>query len=62
MGTELAVLQKGYGEKLSCSKDTKNLIMSQCVDEFLRHHPELKGINVTQNMILNHIGNFYLKS
>ena len=56
-----AINEKKYSEKLSCSASTKNLIIEKCVCEFLEHHPELRGIKVTQNMILRQIAEFYLK-
>ncbi len=55
-------VEKRYSEKLTCSKSTKKLITDDCIEEFLKHHPELHGSNVTQNMILTQIANFYLKS
>lgn len=53
--------EKKYTEKLSCSKSTKELILNECIKEFLAHHPEMKGANVTHNMILRQIAEFYLK-
>jgi len=59
--TNEEISEKKYIEKLSCSKSTKKLIMQDCIKEFLRHHPELKGMNITQNIILRNMAEFYLK-
>jgi len=50
MGTE-----KGYQEKLSCSKETKKLIINDCVEIYISYHPNLEGSNITQNHILKQI-------
>ncbi len=55
MGQEI-----GYSERLSCSSETKLLITSNCVDEFIKENPEFKGMNITHNMILSRIANYYL--
>lgn len=52
--------EKGYEETLKCSKETKDLIINNCIEEFLDHHPELKGSHVTHNQILKQIAEFYL--
>ncbi len=52
--------KKLYVEQLNCSKETKELIMNDCVKAFLEENPKLRGIKVTQNLILNRIANFYL--
>ncbi len=57
---EIAINSRLYIDKLSCSKATKKLIMKDCVKEFLKHHPELHGLKITQNMMLTQIAKFYL--
>ena len=52
---------KKYCERLCCSTETKNMIMTDCVEEFLSHHPELAGMKITQDFILRKIIDFYLK-
>jgi len=54
--------QKGYTKKLCCSEEVFNSITVECVREFKKHHPELDGINITQNMILGQLRTFYLNS
>ncbi len=53
--------ERKYSTRLACSESTKKLIMEDCIEDFLSHHPELSGINVTQNMILRQIAEYYLK-
>lgn len=53
--------QKGYKFKLTCSKETRNKILIDCKKEFLKHHPELRGYNITQNYILMQIATYYIE-
>ncbi len=53
--------ERKYTARLACSESTKKLILNDCIEDFLSHHPELSGINVTQNMILRQIAEYYLK-
>jgi hypothetical protein len=53
--------EKTYTEHLVCSKTTKKLILNDCVEEFLEHHPEFKGYNITQDFILRKIVEYYLE-
>ncbi|KKN07608.1 hypothetical protein LCGC14_1065150 [marine sediment metagenome] len=59
---ELPQNNKGYTKKLCCSQEIFDAITIKCVEEFKKHHPELEGVNVTQNMILSQLKNFYLRS
>lgn len=52
---------KNYSEKMTCSVKTKKLIMLDCKQEFLYHHPELKGTKITQGQMLLQLAIFYLK-
>ncbi len=54
------VNERKYSTRLACSESTKKLIMEECAEEFLAHHPELRGINITQNMMLRQIAEYYL--
>lgn len=54
--------KKGYVERLVCSLETKKLVTTDCVNEFLEHHPDFKGMNITNNFILNKIVEYYLKN
>jgi hypothetical protein len=47
---------------MTCDRETRNLIMEKCVEEFLTHHPELKGYNITQAYILRQIAEYYLNN
>ena len=47
-------------QPLSVRKSVKELVMNDCVKEFLRTNPEFKGINITQNFIIERIALSYL--
>ena len=53
------VNEKGYTHRLSISKSTKEKVLVECVDEFLQHHPELEGSNITANQIVLKIAKYY---
>ena len=53
--------EKKIRVKLTVSPETKKLVMD-CVPDFLHHHPELDGINVTENMIVKQLALFYKQS
>ncbi len=46
---------------LTCSSETKDLILNECVNEFLKHHKDFEGMNVSQGFILKRIAEYYLK-
>ena len=46
---------------LSVDKETYELITKNCAEEFLKHHPEYHGSNITQKFILRQIAEYYLK-
>ncbi len=54
-------LQKCYRVRLTVSESTKDMVMNECREEFIRHHPELKGMKITENFIIRQIAEFYLK-
>jgi len=54
-------MERNYTERLSCSKETKDLIMKQCVNEFLKHHKDFKGKHITEGHILKQIADYYLE-
>ena len=37
---------------LTIKKEVKDKLMCDCVEEYLSHHPEMEGKNITQNHIL----------
>ena len=51
---------KTYSVKLTVSESTKKLILDECKEEFLKHHPEIKGMKITENFIVRQIADFYL--
>lgn len=52
--------KKGYKATLYVSKETKKLVMTEGIKEYRRHHPEMAGVNITQNMIVRHLYEFYI--
>lgn len=46
---------------MTCSKETKESIMTDCIEEYLRHHPDMKGIRITERFILEQMRKFYLE-
>ncbi len=54
------VTEKGYTEHLSCSPETKQLIIKNCTEEFLKENPQFEGMNITHNFILKRIAKHYL--
>jgi len=53
--------KKGYTEHLTCSKETKNMIMINCKEEFLKHHPEISDIKISSGFMLKKIAEFYMR-
>ena len=45
---------------LTASPEVYNLITVECVKEFLKHHPEFEGMNISQDFILRKIAIYYL--
>ena len=53
--------EKSARVKLTVSQSTKDLIIKDCKEEFLKHHPEFDGMKITENFIARQIADFYLK-
>lgn len=47
--------------KLNIRKDTKELLLKSCVEEYRKYHPEIDKIPITQDKILYEVCRFYLK-
>ena len=47
---------------LTCSESTRELIVEDCIKEYLSHHPEMEGAKISQNHILKQIAEHYLRS
>ena len=47
--------------KLTVSPETKKMLLS-CIPDFLEHHPEMKGMKITENLIVMQIADHYKKS
>lgn len=54
--------EKKYKVHLTCSKETADAIMKNCVKEFLEHHPDFEGMKISQGFILKQIAEHYLRS
>ncbi len=44
--------------KLTVSPETKDLVMN-CIPIFLKYHPEMEGMNITENFIVKQIALYY---
>lgn len=53
-------MSRNYSSCLHCSQETFDLIVKDCKEEFLKHHPELEGTHITQNQILNRLAKYYM--
>ena len=52
---------RNYTVHLTCSKETKDLILNNCVEEFVKHHKEFRGMKISQGLILKKIAEYYLE-
>jgi len=46
---------------LVCDDETYQMITVDCRREYLKHHPEMLGSNITQKHILHQLAKFYLE-
>jgi hypothetical protein len=51
---------QNYTERMSCSKETKDRILNDCKREYLKNHPEMRGIPLSQGFLLDKISRYYL--
>jgi len=54
--------ERHYTDAMKCSKETKQLIMSDCIREFIKYNPDFDGMNITQGFILKKIALHYIES
>lgn len=54
--------ETNYSERLCCSPEVKKRIMIKCKQEFLKHHPEMIGLNLTENFMLDKISVYYMEN
>jgi len=47
---------------LACSQEVYTLIITNCINEYLKHHPEMLGAKISHNHILRQIGEHYIKT
>ncbi len=45
---------------MTCKKETKDLIMGECKDYYMKFHPEEKGRTITQAEMLHRLAEFWL--
>lgn len=55
------IMSTNYDVKMCCSAETRDKIIYDCVEEYLKHHPEMRGKNITQGHILRQLAEHYLK-
>ena len=53
------MVSKSY-KKLNVRPNTFNMVMEECVEEFLKYNPSFEGINITQEFIVQRIAKKYL--
>ena len=47
-------------DRISCRADTKELF-KKCYKVFLKHHPEMKKVFISEDKLMNQICEYYLK-
>lgn len=57
----IIISHKMYNKNIRIDSDVDEHL-KKCVDEFLRHHPELERIHISYNKIIYEICKFYLKN
>lgn len=53
---------KHYKIHLTCSKKTADMIMNDCIREFLAHHPDFEEMKISQGFILKKLAEHYLET
>lgn len=48
--------------KMTVTESTKDLVMNACKEEFLKHHPEMDGMFISQDFMIIKIAKFYLEN
>lgn len=41
-------------------QDTKDILLKDCVEEYLYHHPEMDGVFISHDYILKKVVDYYL--
>lgn len=52
--------ERTYIERIVCSPSTRKLLEKECRAEFLKHHPDMKGVRLSNDYILRRVCNYYL--
>ena len=47
---------------LAVNPDTYVMVTEKCVSEFLKHHPEFKGVKISHEFIIKRIAKYYIES
>lgn len=47
---------------LAVKLETHDLVMKNCLKEFLKENPKFVGMKISQNYLIKRIAEFYLKS
>tara|TARA_R100001530_G_scaffold129397_1_gene99697 strand:- start:1194 stop:1409 length:216 start_codon:yes stop_codon:yes gene_type:complete len=48
--------------KLTVTPETKSMLKNECIEEFMIHHPELKGMNITEEFMVRQVIEHYLRT
>jgi len=54
-------MERDYSYRLCCSKEVHDLIVINCINEFIEHHPEFHDMKISHNFILRKIAEYYIK-
>lgn len=46
---------------LRVEKEDLDLLMNECIEEFLKHHPEFKGMRLTHRFMFKTVVKHYLR-
>lgn len=47
--------------RLSVTQETKDLIVNQCRKEFLKNYPNMRGVFLSEDFLVDRVGKYYLK-
>ena len=50
---------KNY-KRLAVSEETFNIVINDCITEFLKHNPKMEGLNISHDFIIRKMSQHYL--
>lgn len=61
MGKEKLNNSQRTNRHLTCCQEVYEMIVVDCIREYIEHHPEMEGAKISQNHILKQISKFYIE-